>query len=493
MIKKIYSLIKKNPLISFFLSFYAATLSVKMIARSEYFYDWDESIYIQIGKEMFEKRSFLFPSWQGQVWLDKPPLGPFLYGGVMKMFYFIKPEISTRLFTLYITVIVLIFIYILYCRITQDKFIAFLTVVATAFTPIFLQRAQVVNFDVFLLLGWLGYIIFFNRFWLAMFFLMMGVLSKSLLGFYPIIMIILYHLYLFWKKKISKQEFKKSARKFIIHFLIAFSWFILMFIIYKQQFFNQHIVESHVKRVTASIESHFGKRTYYIDLIMQEMGMLTWLIIPGLLWIIFQLKKKKIDSLKLLYSVYLFPWFLFLNATKTKISWYIYPAIPQFAYFATIPLVFLQKRKWLFYLSGLVFLGYVSYTALIVNKSYTKQYSSKDSHYALAIYASYRCDKLFVVENLDSRKAYDTLSKLNLVITTTKWFGSHPSIVYYFGKPVDYIYSVPEFKSVLSTLLTDKKNCMVAEKGDVLMESDILKKNTALTARFGVLHLFQAK
>lgn len=507
MIRNIYSTIKKNPLIFLFLLFYIATLSYKLISSPTFFYDWDESLYIQTGKEMFEKRFFLFPVWQGQPWLDKPPLVPFLYGAIMNIFHFVPEicnrlfsytkmndllshikiqkivvqsvpdEITTRLFTLLISVIVLIFVYILYYKVTKERFIAFLTVMVTAFSPLFLQRSQVVNLDIFLLLGWLGYILFFNRFWLSAFFLMIGVLSKSLLGFYPLILIIFYHLFLFWKKKIHKKEFKKVVRKIVFHFLIALSWFVLMFIVYKQQFFSQHIVESHFKRVTASIESHFGKRTYYIDLIIREMGILIWLVIPGALWLVFQLKKKNFNELKYLYSAYLLPWFIFLNLTKTKIFWYVYPVIPQFAFLSTIPLIFLKKKKIIYYGAGILIFLYVGYTSLVAHPFLQRFYSGTDPHYAIAFFArQYKCESLSVIENPQSRKAYDTLSRLKLIITTTKWWGSHPSLVYYYGGKVHYFYSKNEFISQIPAIFSKKKNCIMIEKTDDEMKAELKKQ-----------------
>ncbi len=492
MIKRIYSIIKKNPLVFLFLLFYIATLSYKLISVPTLFYDWDESLYIQTGKEMVEKRFFLFPIWQGQPWLDKPPLIPLLYGTIMKVFSFIQPEIATRLFTLLISVIVLIFIYILYYKATKERFIAFLTVLVTAFSPLFLQRAQVVNLDIFLLLGWLGYLIFFNRFWLSAFFLMIGVLSKSLLGFYPFIIMVIYQLFLFWKKKIPQKELKKTVRKLAFHFLIATSWFIIMLILYRQQFFTQHIIESHFKRVTASIESHFGKRTYYIDLIIREMGIFIWLVILGLLWLAFQLKKKNFDALKLLYSTYLLPWFVFLNLTKTKIFWYVYPAIPQFAFFSIIPLIFLRKKRILYYGIGLLLFLYVGYTNIITRPYLNLFYSGNDPHYAIAFFArQYKCNSLSVIENPQSIKAYDTLSRLKLTITTTNWWGSHPSLVYYYGGKVDYIYSKKDFIRKIPILFSQKKNCIMVEDTDSEMKAELKKHNVHRLWQFEQYQLFR--
>lgn len=467
-------MIKRHAAIFLFLFFYAAVIGYKLIAAPTFFYDWDESLYIQTGKEMFERAFFWFPVWQGQPWLDKPPLVPFFYGAVMKIFFFIPPEISTRLFTLAFSIVVLIFIYLLFLRASKEKWVSFLAAAAVAFTPIFLQRAQVVNLDVFLLFGWLGYILFFNRFWLSVFFLMVAVLSKSLLGFYPIAMMSIFYL-------------KKEKKRLVFHALIGASWFILMLFTYREQFFTQHIVESHFKRVTASIESHFGKRTFYVDLIMQEFGVLIWLAIPGAIWIVLQLRKHNFLQRQLAYSVYLLPWFVFLNLTKTKIFWYIYPAVPQFAYLAALPLMFFKKTKILYYMFGAVFFVFVLFDSFITRQSVQKIYANNsDAHYQLSVAARRLCDSLAVVEGPDSRRAYATLSRLGLVITTTHWWGSHPSIVYYFGKEVDFIYAE-------SALGQTVKDCIAVSADDQIMLDVVKKKKAVLLNAYGNYRLFQSR
>lgn len=248
--------IKHHWGIILYLSFYFFIITYKFINFQTPFYDWDEGIYAQVGREMINKLS-LTPLWQGQAWLDKPPLVPLFYGLVGRLPF--APELSMRFATLGLTLLVLALIYIFYHRITKNKSIAFLTVVFTSFIPLFLQRSQVLNVDVFLLLGWMGYMVFFPRFWWSLFFLAIGVLSKSLLGFYPAIMLLGYQI---WKKYLAKD--KKTANNIkliLIQIIIILFWYLIMLFIYKQDFIQAHFLESHLKRVTASIESHFGQPT----------------------------------------------------------------------------------------------------------------------------------------------------------------------------------------------------------------------------------------
>src|SRR3989344_7252617 len=158
---KLKNAIEVHLLLIFFLSFYFIVISFKLITHPTPFYDWDESINVQVSKETIANKSFV-PLWQGNAWLDKPPL-PFLFFGIiMKLTPFLQPEISLRLTSLFLSLIALIFIYFIYLKVANEtsevkeersdgktsdvkKIIATLTVITTAFTPIFLQRSQILN------------------------------------------------------------------------------------------------------------------------------------------------------------------------------------------------------------------------------------------------------------------------------------------------------------------------------------------------------------
>jgi len=55
------------------------------------FYDWDEGMYAQIAKEIIKNKS-LFTTFNGQVWLDKPPL---VHGLISLIFSISSPKNST--------------------------------------------------------------------------------------------------------------------------------------------------------------------------------------------------------------------------------------------------------------------------------------------------------------------------------------------------------------------------------------------------------------
>jgi 4-amino-4-deoxy-L-arabinose transferase-like glycosyltransferase len=451
---------KKHLPIIVFLSIFFFLIASKLIFQPTPFYDWDESIYIQAGKEMIAHKSFLTPMWQGTYWLDKPPLIPLVYGLIAKLTFLSTPEITTRFFNLLVTILVLSFVYIFYNKVLKDRWLSTLTVAITAFTPLFLQRAQTVNLDVFILIGWFGYIIFFNNFFIGLFLLFIGVMAKSLIGFYPVILIVIYNIYRYFKKEIKIDKLKKITFKIFIQVGILSLWYLLMFIVFKKDFFWQHIIESHFRRVTSSIEFHFGTRIFYLTFALEQMGYFFWLgIFSGILYFL-QFLKNKVSSESFLVIFFLLPWFVFLNLTKTKIFWYFFPAIPLFA-FLSVSLVKQIKIKSLKIIFGILLLGVLFYQSFIKQEVLKTIYSKPETYLELSLYAKDKCRNLNFLINKTSRESFDTLDKLGLLITTTKWWGDHPSMVYYFSKKINFYYDTVNFdKSFMSN------GCFVIDKED---------------------------
>ncbi|PIP63369.1 hypothetical protein CO165_01340 [Candidatus Roizmanbacteria bacterium CG_4_9_14_3_um_filter_33_18] len=462
---------KKHWPIIVFLSVFFVLIGVKLISHPTPFFDWDESLYVQTGKEMIEQNKFLMPVWQGQYWLDKPPLIPLIYGLVAKLTFFSTPEITTRLFSLFVSTIILAFVYIFYNRVLKDRWLSTLTVAITAFTPLFLQRAQTVNLDIFILLGWLGYILFFDNFFAGLFFLFIAVMGKSLIGFYPIALIFIYYFYKFFKKEIERKNLEKIIKKILIQSLILLSWFVAMFFVFGNAFFWQHIIESHFRRVTSSIEFHFGQRTFYITLAAEQMGRFFYLGIIGGIITLINFFKNKISSKYFFYSFYLLFWFIFLNLTKTKIFWYFYPAIPQFAFLAVVFIN--QFNSKIFKIIFGIFLA-----ILLFNQSYKQNvlainYSKQEPYYDLSLYAKNKCQSLDLLINKTSRESFAILDKLGLLITTTKWWGDHPSMVYYFGKKINFYYYTESFNKSFKN-----NGCFVIDKNDANYLNNLIGKSS---------------
>lgn len=467
-ILRVNEILKKHPAVSVFLCLYFLVSAYKIIFFPTPFFDWDESIYAQSGKEMIAQKSYLVPLWQGSPWLDKPPLPSFVYGVTMAISPF-SDEVSTRIVTLFLSVIVLLFFYSFYYRLTKNRITATTSVVITAFIPSFLQRSQVLNVDVFLLLGWIGYLHFQKRFLPGLFFLTVGVLSKSLLGFYPIVMFLVFDIFLLFFRKQSRKVVFSRIKMRCMQTALASVWFMLMIFEYGSNFLYSHFYESHFKRVSASIESHFGKRTFYIELLLAELALFAIPAVFGIIYVCYQWIKKRND-LNFFYLLFFVPWFLFLNLTKTKIAWYIYPVIPQFAFLAAYITEILMKYRYAQLLIAVVFcLSVVAYN--FGDNAFIKtQYSSEDDSYKIALLARSKCEKLDYLVDTQTREANKTLKSMNLLITSSEWWGNHPRVVYYFGKKVQYLYSMDEYKKQIN-----KSSCLALS----LQDADMAMLQTA--------------
>ncbi|MDH7476732.1 MAG: hypothetical protein QHH09_04740 [Microgenomates group bacterium] len=441
--------LKSHFFIFIFLAFYFFFSAKKLISLPLPFYDWDESIYMEVGREMIEKKSFV-PLWQGKYWLDKPPLVMLIYGLIPKLLPFIQPEISARIFNLILNIFLLVIIYLSIIKITKSAVIAFFTVLLSSFTPLFIQRANMVNMDVFLALGWWGYFLFYPNFFLTTFFLSLAIFSKSLLGFYPLLIALLLEISenMAKNKKIGKFDFKffllkKNTLKIFFQVFIFSFWYGYMTYLFKNKFIFEHIYESHFKRVAASIEFHFGERLFYFFEISKQLNLFFYLSLIGFFLIFYFFIKRKITLKNFLnYNLFL-PWFLFLNITKTKIYWYLYPLIPQFSFYFGFSTDFLGTKIkniwWRRTFLILVFL-IIGYWGIGKNNFLTSTYSAKDKYYQLAYFAKNNCSKIYFLPEESHRRSIKELEKMGLTITTTKWWGGHPALVYYTDNKIEFFY-----------------------------------------------------
>jgi 4-amino-4-deoxy-L-arabinose transferase-like glycosyltransferase len=434
----------------------------KVISDVRPFFDWDEGIYAQVGREMIRSKSYLVPLWQGKAWLDKPPLPSLVYGVVS--FIPVKPEISMRIVSVLLSGVALGLFYLFAYRYSRSVFVALASIIITSYLGPFLQRTQVLNVDVFLLIGWLGYVLFYKQLYVGMLFLLIGVLSKSLLGYFPVAMVFLFETMelLFYKKRKYRNEYKHFLQVLTLQVSISLIWFIWMFIQYKDDFIQYHFIDSHFKRVTASIEQHFGQRTFYIDIIVDQFK---WFLVPAvgsLLVLLYEffIKKRK----EAFFAMIFIPWFLFLNLTKTKIAWYIYPVLPQFAFLTAYLIRFIPK-EWMKVVVTCVVLFYFFKTITPVNSYLTTQYSQWEEHQQIAQDAKkVGCTDIAVLVSESTRTSYKTLKSMDLVIHTTTWWGDHPVMAYYADMPTVYYYTVPEFEKQI--LPDSPSHCLIMEVAD---------------------------
>lgn len=463
MLKKISGVLKKHYLIAGFLALYFLVIGAKIVSQPSPFYDWDEAIYAQVGREMIRSHSYFVPRWMGMAWLDKPPV-PSLFYGLVELFP-VAPEVSTRLATVSLSCIALALLYTLSLRVTKDRLASFLTVAVTAFLPVYFQRSIALNVDVFLLIGWLGYALWYENTLASALFLMLAVLSKSLLGYFPPLMFLAYFGYRFITGQTKLAVLVKEGKKIAVQIAASSVWFIIMLALYKYPFIQYQFIDSHFKRVASSIEQHFGQRTFYITVLADQFRLLLVPAVASAAYLAFKFFKKRKEDYPVFLGLLFLPWFVFLNLTKTKIAWYIYPVLPQFALLAAYPVALFRKNAALRFglfavVAGLFFFATTPLASLL-----TQPFSTWEDHQRIALAAHKAgCAGLKVLVGNDTRTSYATLKSMDLVISTTKWWGNHPSIAYYADTPTTYLYEIGEARSYAAA--APANGCLVMEKND---------------------------
>lgn len=434
----------------------------KVISDVQPFYDWDEGIYAQVGREMIRAKSYIVPLWQGKAWLDKPPLPSLVYG--LATLIPVQPELSMRVISVLLSGLALVLFYACAYQFSGSVVVSLTSIIITSFLAPFLQRTQVLSVDVFLLIGWLGYVLFYKKMYLGTFFLLVAVLSKSLLGYFPVAMVLLFETFelLLYKKKKYRNEYRHFLQILLFQIAVSSIWFIWMYAQYKDAFIQYHFIDSHFKRVTSSIEQHFGQRTFYIDIIIEQFK---WFLVPivaslCVLSYEFFIKKRK----EAFFSVLFVPWFLFLNLTKTKIAWYIYPVLPQFAFLCVYLIRFIPK-DWIKIGVAVAILFYFFKTITPLDSYIKTNYSKWEGHQLIAQDAhKVGCSDISVLVSATTRTSYETLKSMDLVIHTTTWWGDHPSMAYYADMPTQYYYTVPEFERLM--ISENPTRCFIMETAD---------------------------
>ena len=145
MIKLDSNILKKITL--FFLA--VTTILLYHNLGRDYLYDWDESIYAQLGVEQ-SINTLLTPTWNGELWLEKPPLIAHLtaLGNVVSS----DGELGARLFIPIATLVTLVSVYVIGVHIGGAVTGSIGTMMLMYF-DLFIGRSRSVNTDIFLLAG----------------------------------------------------------------------------------------------------------------------------------------------------------------------------------------------------------------------------------------------------------------------------------------------------------------------------------------------------
>ena len=280
----------------------------------DYLYDWDESIYAQLGVEQ-TLSTFLTPTWNGDLWLEKPPLIAHItaIGSSISS----DPELGSRLLIPAFTIITLGSVYLI-GNYLGGRVAGSIASIILVYFNLFIGRSRSVNTDILLLAGITGSVALILKNakpYLVALALALAIFAKGPAGLLALI--------------ITAPLLLKKTRSYnlqLILYLLLFvgPWHIYQFLVNKEAFYTPYLLEQVIRRATVPIEFHLESRWFYFEHLYRDLGV--GVLFAASIGLILALMQKKY----LLSWWALFPLALFTLA-KTRLSWYILPVYPAIA------------------------------------------------------------------------------------------------------------------------------------------------------------------
>lgn len=436
------------------------------------FYDWDESIYTQVAQEIIKNKT-LFTTFNGQVYLHLPPFIHSLIALVFTLFG--RSEFWARMSMVGIAFILLILVYKaakkIFCILSpnakpyQIMIGSLIPTFILAASPIFVERSTLINSDTLIAVSWLGYLLYRNSFGKKLFFLTLGVWTKSVFGFYPVLFDL--SLWIWQKKKITISK----IGRYVLFLAVPSLWYMVGLIKYRNTFIYQHFLSQVLKRITVPIELHFGGKFYYMNFLWEKMGIINILFIIGyILYAIYlarALVKKRIGFFNknnifvLVFMIAPFPFLAFLTIMKTKIYWYVIMFFPLLC--LSLVYLYISLRNKLFQFA--LFVSIVAYFLIsFIPQTYLTKtiYVLPDKLKLATCLAPKPYDKLAFLVDGDERKIRNFLEAAHYDTSISFYWGGSPSFVFYTKKKVDYFYVTDEFIKK-----GDNYHILVASKNDI--------------------------
>lgn len=468
-------------ILSFFFIFLGLVYRNLQLAKI-LFYDWDEAMYAQIAQEILKNKS-LFTTFNDQVWLDKPPLVHTLIAIVFATVG--RSEFWSRMIMVGIACILLILTYKLskkiYCALVpnvEKKELAIVGLIPTLFlaaTPIFMERSTLVNSDTLIAVSWMGYLLYRERFWAKFFFLTLGVWTKSVLGFYPLVFDAI--AWLITKDKIKKIFNRSMLWKLPLVLVVPSLWYIAGYLKFGNAFIYHHFISQVFKRISVPIELHFGDKFYYLTFIWQQLGFITLIFIANYLIYVLDFLSGLIKKggrfftannlLVFLLMTAPLPFFTILTFMKTKIYWYVIMFFP----FVCVSLLYLYASLKQIFLRRIFFAAVILYflVSFIPQTFLAKTtYIQPDRLKLAQCIASKPYDNIAFLVDEDERKIKNVLEAAHYNTTSSFYYGGSPSFVYYVQKKVTYFYSTDEFIQNHG-----KYSILVASMNDMELVNDV--------------------
>jgi hypothetical protein len=302
---------------------------------------------------------------------------------------------------------------------------------------------------------------------------MIGVLSKSLLGFVPM-MIELFLDIVFRKLSVRKISY------YIGSFMVGSIWYALMYVLHGRLFLVTHFYDHLISRITRPIELHFGGRMFYIEKMWNEVGILMIMSCIGIMLVFISVIRQRSTGFITKLTLIFIPcaYLLLLTFSKAKIHWYITPLIPFVgmgtAYLLQISLQIRGRafQKGVYALMVILFLycgyRYIRSVATIPPGWYIPTEKTRIAQcIKQRLFASDPLKPVIYLVPPQQRKDTQVIEAANLQIGSSFIYGSAPAFIYYVGRPVTLYYSPSNLMSDWQSGKTDASSTLVVHEDDL--------------------------
>lgn len=406
----------------------------------DYLYDWDEGIYGVIGREMHETRNLLTPTWDGALWLEKPPVIAWVTALGIQVAG--DNELGARLFMPLFAGLTLFAIFKLGEKL-GGTLMGSASAAMLGYLNLFVSRARTLNTDGMLLaaIAWSTWLLVSGaQPWAVGIAMGLAIMVKGPAGMLAIF--------------IALPLLIKKPKKFLLQavgcmLLAVLPWHLYAYFKHGWDFVNPYFMEQVLRRATVPIEFHTESRWFYFNFLYKDLGIGVVLVsIFGLAMMIKKwVQKRKLDELIVVMWWVVLPLIVFTLA-KTRLSWYILPVYPAIALSIGYALNYFADSKKSKVVLSILVMGMLA--QMLWNGYRYVEPSRKAAPLSEILQVArslsiYHGDDLAMLVSSSERVA-EAILPVDQTISSSFRYGGAPSVVWYSHKHVIYYYNYDLFK-----------------------------------------------
>lgn len=302
--------------------------------------DYDEGIYAQVITNTEQSGNLLTLQKDGP-WFEKPPL--YFWEAMAAEKIFSSPEFSFRFPAALAGILTVVFVMLLAFEIGGDFYLTTLSGLILTLTPAFLEAGRQIRLDVSVVF-WIVFSVYCfikaqkNQKWYLGVLpgVALGLLTKSVIGFFPLIFILL------WLFVFKKSDWLKNFWFWlggVLGAAVVLPWHIYESIKYGPSFWNDyffyHIVSRFEKNILGGNFTNFD----YLHYLFVFGAPWTVLFVLGL-WFLFKKRKQEEAKPFWVFSLFALSVLFIFGLAVTKLPYYLIPIFP----FLALVLAFLLFR-----------------------------------------------------------------------------------------------------------------------------------------------------